>query len=107
MNNLELVSRAVVPFVLGSTAAAIVLSIPARFEALARLEPLRCLALAYMLLIVIGAGLLNRLLRNRLWLSLVLLVPLGIGKDFEQPSMFPASGHIELPWVRPHNPWAH
>ncbi|PYX30759.1 MAG: hypothetical protein DMG80_11650 [Acidobacteria bacterium] len=106
MRNLELVSRAMVPFILLAAVSALVLSIPARFEALARLEPLRCLALTYMLLIVIGAGLLSRLLRNRLQLSLVLLVPLGIGMYFEQRALFPASAHIEWPWARPRNPWA-
>jgi hypothetical protein len=106
MRNLELVSRAMVPFILLAAVSALLLSIPARFEALARLEPLRCLALAYMLLIVIGAGLLNRLLRNRLRLSLVLLVPLGIGMYFEQRALFRASAHIEWPWAQPRNPWA-
>ncbi len=58
--NLELVSRAMVPFILAGLAGALVLGIPARFEALARLEPLRCLALTYMVLIVIGGGLLGQ-----------------------------------------------
>jgi hypothetical protein len=104
--NLELVSRAMVPFILLATGSALVLSIPARFEALARLEPLRCLALAYMLLLVIGAGLMARLLHNRLWLGLVLLVPLSVGMYFEQRALFPASAHVEWPWAEPRNPWA-
>jgi len=107
MNTLELVSRAVIPFVLAATAAAIVLSIPARFEALARLEPLRCLALTYMLLIVIGGGLLGRyLLQGRVWRWLVLFVPLALGMFFAQRQIFPASAHIEWPWARPRNQWA-
>ncbi|HKB98984.1 MAG TPA: hypothetical protein VKD23_09380 [Terriglobales bacterium] len=107
MNNLELVSRAVVPFVLVATAAAIVLSIPPRFEALARLEPLRCLALAYMLLIVIGGGLLGQyILHARIWRWLVVFVPLSLGMYFAQRQSFPASTHIEWPSTPPHNQWA-
>ena len=107
MNNLELVSRAVVPFVLVATAAAIVLSIPARFEALARLEPLRCLALTYMLLIVVGGSLLGQyILHARIWRWLVLFVPLSLGMYFAQRQLFPASAHVEWPWAQPRNQWA-
>jgi hypothetical protein len=107
MNNLELVSRAVIPFVLAATAATIVLSIPARFEALARLEPLRCLALTYMLLIVIGGGLLGQyILQARIWRWLVLFVPLCLGMYSVQRQLFPASAHVEWPWAQPRNQWA-
>ena len=109
MNNLELVSRALIPFVLVATAAAIVLSIPPRFEALARLEPLRCLALTYMVLIVIGGGLAGQyLLQGRAWrwLVLLLLVMLSVGMYSAQRQLFPASAHIEWPWAQPRNPWA-
>ncbi len=111
MNHLELVSRAVTPFVLVATAAAIVLSIPPRFEALARLEPLRCLALTYMLLIVIGGGLVGQyLLRGQAWRWLVLLlllfVPLSLGMYCAQRQLFPASAHVEWPWAHPRNQWA-
>ena len=107
MNNLELVSRAVIPFVLVATAAAIVLSIPARFEALARLEPLRCLALTYMLLIVIGGGLLGHyVLQTHVFRWLVLFIPLCLGMYFAQRQLFPASAHIEWPWAQPRNQWA-
>jgi hypothetical protein len=84
-----------------------VLSIPARFEALARIEPLRCLALAYMLLMVIGGGLLGQfILKNRVWRWLVLFVPLSAGMYFAQRALFPASAHIEGPWRPARNPWA-
>jgi hypothetical protein len=109
MNNLELVSRALIPFVLVATAAAVVLSIPSRFEALARLEPLRCLALTYMLLIVIGGGLAGHyLLQGTVWrwVVLLLLVPLSSGMYSAQRQLFPASAHVEWPWAQPRNPWA-
>jgi hypothetical protein len=107
MNNLDLISRAVVPYVLVATAATIVLSIPARFEALARLEPLRCLALTYMLLIVVGGGLLGQyVLQARTWRWLVLFVPLSLGMYSAQRELFPASAHVEWPWAQPRNQWA-
>jgi hypothetical protein len=90
-----------------ATAATIVLSIPPRFEALARIEPLRCLALTYMLLIVIGGGLLGQyVLKARIWRWLVLFVPLCLGMYYAQRQLFPASAHVEWPWAQPRNPWA-
>jgi hypothetical protein len=107
MQNLERVSRAMVPFLLIGAAAALVLSIPARFEALARLEPLRCLALAYMLLIVTGGGLLGQhVLKRKAWRWVLLFVPLSVGMYSAQRQLFAASAHIEWPWAAPRNPWA-
>jgi hypothetical protein len=105
--NLELVSRAMVPFILGGLAGALVLGIPARFEALARLEPLRCLALTYMVLIVIGGGLLGQyVLQAKIWRWLVLFVPLSAGMFYAQRQLFPASAQVEWPWAQPRNQWA-
>ena len=107
MKNLELVSRAMVPFVLVAAAAAIGLGIPARFEALTRLQPLRCLALCYMVLIVAGGGLIGQfILRRHLWRWLLVFIPLGLGMHFAQRQIFPASAHIEWPSAQPHNQWA-
>jgi len=107
MKNLELVSRAMVPFVLVALAAAIVIGIPARFEALTRLQPLRCLALCYMVLVVVGGGLAGQyLLQRQVWRWLALFVPLSLGMCFAQRQVFPASSHIEWPWAQPRNQWA-
>jgi len=109
MENLELVSRAMVPFVLVALAAAIALGIPARFEALTRLQPLRCLALCYMVLVVVGGGLLGQYFLQRqsnFWRWLALFVPLSLGMCFAQRQVFPASAHIEWPWAQPRNQWA-
>jgi hypothetical protein len=107
MEKIELVSRAMIPYILVATVAAIVLSSSARFEALARFEPLRCLALAYILLIVVGGGLLSEhILQGRLWRWIALFVPLSVGMFFAQRQLFPASAHIEWPWAQPRNPWA-
>jgi hypothetical protein len=105
--NLELVSRAMVPFVLVAAVAAIGLGIPARLEALTRLQPLRCLALCYMALVVIGGGLLGQyVLRRHIWRWLVLFLPLSLGMFFAQRQLFPSSAHIEWPWAQPRNRWA-
>jgi len=107
MRNVELVSRAIIPYLGLATLAAIVLAIPARFEALARLQPARCLALCYMLLIVIGGGLLGQyVLRGNVWRWLVLFVPLSLGMYWAQRQLFPASAHVEWPWAETRNPWA-
>ncbi len=105
--SLELVSRAMVPFVLVALLAAIGLGIPARFEALTRLQPLRCLALCYMVLIVAGGGLLGQyVLQRRVWRWVALFVPLSLGMHFAQRQLFAASAHIEWPWAEPRNQWA-
>lgn len=107
MTNVELVSRAMVPFILLGLAAALVLGIPARFEALARIEPLRCLALSYMVLIVIGGGFLGQfVLQEKIWRWVVVFVPLSLGMFAAQRQIFPATAHIEWPWSQPRNPWA-
>jgi hypothetical protein len=107
MKNLESVSRAIVPFILVGLAAAIGLGIPARFEALARLQPLRCLALCYMVLVIAGGGLLGQyVLQRHVWRWLALFVPLSLGMYFTQRQVFPASQHIEWPWAQPRNQWA-
>jgi hypothetical protein len=107
MRNLELVSRAMIPFLLLASLASLALSVPARFEALARLQPLRCLALGYMVLIVAGGGLLGqRMLKDRAWRWFVLFLPLSFGMYSAQRQLFPASSHIEWPGRAPRNSWA-
>ena len=107
LKNLELVSRAMVPFVLVAAVAAIGLGIPARFEALTRLQPLRCMALCYMVLVVAGGGLLGKfVLKNKAWRWMALFLPLSLGMHYAQRQVFPASQHIEWPGTEPRNQWA-
>jgi hypothetical protein len=107
MKNLELISRAMAPFITIAAIAAAILSGPARFEALARLQPLRCLALCYMVLIVVAAGLMSRaVLQHHAWRWLALFIPLGFGMYVAQRQIFPASSHVEWPWSHPRNDWA-
>jgi hypothetical protein len=107
LKNLELVSRAMIPFVLIAAATAVALGIPPSFEALTRLQPLRCLALCYMVLVVVAGGLLGQfILKDRVWRWLVLFIPLSCGMFFAQRQVFPASAHIEWPSAAARNPWA-
>jgi hypothetical protein len=107
MKNLELVSRAMVPFVLVASVAAIGLGLSPRFEALARLQPLRCMGLCYMVLVVAGGGLLGQfVLQRHIWRWLALFVPLSLGMYYAQRQVFPTSQHIEWPWTQPRNQWA-
>jgi len=107
LKNLELVSRAMVPFVLIAASAAIALGISPRFEALARLQPMRCMALCYMVLVIAGGGwLAQSVLRRQVWRWLALFGPLSLGMYLAQRQIFPASQHIEWPWTKPRNQWA-
>ncbi|MBV9182182.1 MAG: hypothetical protein JO356_12800 [Acidobacteria bacterium] len=100
------VARALVIYNLGFFVLALVISIPKAFEALARIQPLRSLHLLYMLLILIGGGLMGQqVLKRRVGRWLIFFVPLCAGMYWAQRTLFPASAHIEWPWRAPRNPW--
>jgi hypothetical protein len=103
---LELVCRSLIIYDLIYFSAALVVDQPARFESLARLQPLRNLHLLYMLMFLIMGGFLGELvLKHRVWRWLALFIPVSIGMFLAQRALFPASVHIELPGVAPKNPW--
>jgi hypothetical protein len=98
--------RALVVYGVIYLVAGLALSIPARFEAVARLQPMRSLYLLYILLILISGGFLGELvLKDRIWRWLALFAPLCIGMFVAQWSLFPASAHIEWPGAAPRNAW--
>jgi hypothetical protein len=104
---LALLCRALAIYELIYLPPAIVLSSFARFEALARLQPMRSLFLLYILMFLFMGGFLGEyLLKNRVWRWLALFVPLCAGMFIAQRALFPASQHLEWPWVAPANPWA-
>jgi len=104
---LELVCRALFVYDLVYFFAALVVDLPARFESLARLQPLRSLHLLYLLMFLIMGGLLGEfVLKNRAWRWLALFVPLGVGMFLAQRALFPASAHVEWPGAAPKNEWA-
>lgn len=86
---------------------ALAVDLPARFESLARIQPLRCLHLLYMFLFVCIGGFLGEyVLKDRVWRWLALFVPLAIGMFAAQRSLFPANAHVEWPGRPARNPWA-
>ena len=104
---LELVCRALIVYDLIYFSAALVVDLPAQFESLARLQPLRSLHLLYMLMFLIMGGFLGEyVLRNRVWRWLTLFVPLSLGMFFAQRALFPESAHVEWPGSAPKNEWA-
>lgn len=104
--NLELISRALVLYQAIFVIVALAVSVPARFESLARLQPMRSLHLTYILLALFSGGLLGEaVLKDRWWRWMALFLPLCGGMYYAQRTLFPASAHIEWPGSRPRNPW--
>jgi len=102
----ERVSRAFIFYGLIYLAGAVVIDLPARFEALARLQPLRSLHFLYIVMFLMMGGFLGEyVLRDRVWRWLVLFVSLSTGMFLAQRSLFPASAHVEWPGVAARNPW--
>ncbi len=102
----ESVSRAFIVYGLIYLVGAVVVDLPSRFEALARLQPLRSLHFLYIVMFVMVGGFLGEyVLRQSLWRWLVLFAPLSIGMFLTQRAIFPASAHVEWPGSAPRNPW--
>ena len=105
-HTVDLLCRALVVYELAYLPAALILSIPPRLEALARLQPMRCLYLLYIIMFLVAAGLLTEYrLRDRLWGWVALLLPLSVGMFVAQRSIFPASAHLEWPGSHSRNRW--
>ncbi|HZQ67916.1 MAG TPA: hypothetical protein VFA68_05290 [Terriglobales bacterium] len=101
---LELLCRSLVVYDLVYFVAAVILAIPARFESLARIQPLRSLHLLYGLLILIGGGLLGEfLLKTRAWRWVLVFLPICGGMFAAQVQLFGTSDHVEMPWTAPKN----
>jgi hypothetical protein len=106
LRNFDQLCRALIIYELVYLVAAVVLSIPARFESLARLQPMRSLYLLYVLFFLFTGGLLGEyVLKNRVWRWAVLFVPLCAGMLMVQRDLFPASAHVEWPGVASRNQW--
>jgi hypothetical protein len=106
LKNLERVCKAAVVYELVYFAIALVIAIPQRFEALARLQPLRSLHLVYIfMLMAMGAFIAEFILKTRVWRWLVLFLPICVGMFVAQRELFPSTSHVEWPWASPTNPW--
>jgi hypothetical protein len=99
--------RALVVYDLLYFVAALVVSVPNRFEVLARIQPLRSLHLLYLLLLILGGGLLAEyILKKNTMRWIAFFLPLAVGMSIAQRALFPASAHVEWPWATPRNEWA-
>jgi hypothetical protein len=106
LRNLDQLCRALIIYELVYLVAAVVLSIPARFESLARLQPMRSLYLLYVLFFLFAGGLLGEyVLKTRVWRWAALFVPLCAGMFLVQRDLFPASAQVEWPGVASKNQW--
>jgi hypothetical protein len=98
--------RTLILFTLIFLGAALIITIPSALIRFAELQPMRSLHLVYILMLVIGGGLLAQFwLKSHTWRWLVLFVPLCAGMFFAQRQTFPATAHLELPFVQSNNPW--
>jgi len=104
--NVERVSKAFVAYGLIFLAAALVVDLPARFEALARLQPMRSLHFLYIVMFVLMGGFLGEfVLRDRVRRWLLLFVPLSAGMFVASRALFPTCAQVEWPGAVPKNPW--
>jgi hypothetical protein len=97
----SLVLFGVLFFVIG-----LLITIPDRFVNLAELQPMRSLQLIYVLLFVLGGGLLAQFwLKDKVWRWLLVFLPICAGMTFAQFQLFSATAHIEWPGARSSNEW--
>ncbi|KAA6464655.1 hypothetical protein DYQ86_01445 [Acidobacteria bacterium AB60] len=107
MRNLDLLSRAIAIFTTIYFVLGLAVSIPHRLEVFSLLQPMRSLRIVYILMILIGGGLVGEyVLRNRIWRWICLFLPLSAGMCWAQRALYPASPHLELPSDHFANPWA-
>lgn len=106
LRHLEILSRSMIVYGAIYLAVGLIVSLPHRLEVLSLLQPMRSLQLLYVLLLLIGGGLLGEyVLKNRVWRWVALFLPLSAGLCYAQRSLYPASASIEWPEAKPKNPW--
>jgi hypothetical protein len=105
--DLDRMCRGLIIYDLIYFAAALIFDLPARFEGLARLQPLRSLHLLYILLFLFSGCFLGEYaLKKHVWRWALLFVPLCLGMFAAQLALFPVSQHIEWTRTSSPNPWA-
>lgn len=93
-------------FGLLSFVAGLIITVPARLANLAELQPMRSLHLLYIMLLVLGGGLIAQfVLKAKVWRWATLFIPLCAVMFFVQRQTFPNTAHLELPWVQSRNEW--
>ena len=88
------------------TIVGLALMLPASLERIRPFEPMRYLHLLYIFFFLIVGGLLGQyVIRRRVYRWVLLFLPLSAGMYYAQRQMYPATPHLELPFVRSHNGW--
>ncbi len=106
MRHLEVLSLGMIVYGLIYFVIGLVVSLPHRLEVLALLQPMRSLQLLYIVMLLIGGGLLGEyVLRKKVWRWVVLFLPLSAGLCYAQRAIYSATTHIEWPTAGPTNPW--
>jgi hypothetical protein len=106
LGEMNLICKALIVFEGIFFAMALVISMPGRFENLAELQPMRSVHLVYILMFLMGGGLLGKfVLQNRAGRWALLFVPLCCGIVLAQRATFPATAYVEWPWAASRNPW--
>lgn len=87
-------------------AVTLAIMLPPPLERWRTLQPLRYLHLLYLLMLLIGGGLLGGyVLKNKAWRWAVLFLPITGGMLYAQRQEFPASAHIEVGRAVSNNVW--
>ncbi len=93
-------------FALFQFAAALLIMLPSSLERLRPLEPMRYLHLIYILMFLMGGGLIGKyILKTHAYRWILFFAPLCFGMWFTQRQMYPATNHLELPGTFPTNDW--
>ena len=87
-------------------AAGVVITIPPQMERLTPYQPLRTLQMTYLVMTLLGGGLLGEfVLKDKVWRWAVLLLPIAVGMSYAQWQSFPDSRHVEWPGRATGNDW--
>jgi hypothetical protein len=114
----QLLSAALIPFGIFFTLIGILFASAPQFETIARLQPMRCFHLIYLVMFLFAGALIGEyVLRDSVWRWCALFVPVFAVMWTLQAQEFPSSPHIEMPglsytsgwvpallWVRDHTP---
>jgi hypothetical protein len=88
------------------TAVGLAIMLPPGLERLRPFEPMRYMHLLYLLFLLLAGGLIGSyVLDRKFYRWLLLFVPLGAAMFYAQRQMYPASTHLEMPWLAPQNGW--
>jgi hypothetical protein len=103
---IHVMSRAAIVYGVLYLILGLAITIPARFQSAARLQPMRSLHLLYILMFLFAGGLIGEyILQTQLWRWIVLFLPICAVMFSAQRHVFPTSPHIEWPNAVPRNDW--